>query len=311
METGLEDLTPIEDLARGIAGLAERLAPAVVGLGRGWSLGSGVVVGDGRVLTSAHSVRGEETTVTFGAGRQAAARVVGTDPDRDVAVLATDTGDAAPIDWEPEAQRVAIGTPVVALADPGGRGLRATPGFVSAAGRPFRGLRRRRMDIGIEHTAPLPRGSSGGPLVDLRGRLLGLNTLRLEGSLVLAVAADRALWDRVDRIARGEVPRTRRLGVALAPPGVARRMRGAVGLPDRGGLLVRAVEEGTPAARAGLAPGDLLVGAGDRVVDGLEPLHAALEEVGADERLALRVVRGTEDREITVAFNAAGEGAAP
>ncbi len=82
-----------------------------------------------------------------------------------------------------------IGAPVVALGNPGGRGLRATPGFVSAANRTFRGPRGRARVEAIEHTAPLPRGASGGPLVDLEGRLLGWNALRLDGGPILAVAA--------------------------------------------------------------------------------------------------------------------------
>ena len=110
-----------------------------------------------------------------------------------------------------------IGTAVIALASPGGRGLRATPGFVSAAPRSFRAPRGRRITGAIEHTAPLPRGSGGGPLVDLEGTLLGLNSIRLDGGLILAVPANAAFADAVERLARGEAPRRLRLGVAIAP----------------------------------------------------------------------------------------------
>src|SRR5207302_2525164 len=173
------------------------------------------------------------------------------DRDLDLAVLDVETGDAPAVAWG-EAGELAPGRPVLALANPGGRGLRATLGFVSAAERSFRGPRGRRIAGAIEHTAALPRGSAGGPLVDPDGRLLGINTIRLDGGLILALPADAALRERVEALSRGEEPRTPRLGVAVAPPRVARRMRRAVGLPEREGLLVRAVEDDSAGARAGL-----------------------------------------------------------
>jgi serine protease Do len=296
----------LDALQEAIAGAAERVGPAVVGLGRGWSRGSGVVVADGRVLTAAHVLRGGELTVTFAGGRSAAGRVAGADADLDVAVVTTDTGDAPAVRWEPEAAgALRAGAPVLALANPGGHGLRTTFGLVSATGRSFRGPRGRRIPGSIEHTAPLPRGSSGGPLVDPDGRLLGLNAVRREGGLILAVPADETLWRRVDALARGEAPARPRLGVALAHPRAARRMRAAVGLPERDGLLVREVADGTPAARAGLQRGDLLVAAGDTPLDGVDALFDALES-GSDT-LTLRVLRGTDERSVDVALAASAE----
>src|SRR5207237_578902 len=100
---------------------------------------------------------------------------------------------------------LATGSVVFALANPGGRGLRATLGLVSTTERSFRGPRGRRFRGAIEHTAPLPRGSSGGPLVDEAGRLLGINTVRLDGGLIVAIAADQGFAERVETLARGEV----------------------------------------------------------------------------------------------------------
>jgi serine protease Do len=192
---------------------------------------------------------------------------------------------------------------VLALANPGGRGLRVTLGFVSSEGRSFRGPRGRRIGGAIEHTAPLPRGSSGGPLVDVEGRLLGLNALRLDGGLILAVPATAAVKERAARLARGEAPASPRLGVAVAPPRVARRMRRAVGLPERDGLLVRAVEDGSPAARAGIERGDLLVSAGGRELDGVDALYESLDAVAKEGgTIDLTIVRGTEERPVTVEF---------
>jgi serine protease Do len=292
-----------------ISGVGRGVGPAVVGLGRGWGLGSGVVIAPGRVLTSAHNLRREEATVSFEDDRRETATVAGTDPDLDLAVLEVDTGDAPVVAWEP-AEAPGIGTPVVALSNPGGRGLRVTMGFVSAEGRSFRGPRGRRIRGAIEHTAPLPRGSSGGPLVDADGLLLGLNAVRMDGGLILAVAADARVKERVLLIASGEAPRHHRLGVAVAPPRAARRMRRAVGLPERDGLLIREVQQDGPAARAGIERGDLIVAAAGTDVDGVEDLYSALDAVPAGGGpLELTVVRGTDERTAEVEFpSAAGRG---
>jgi serine protease Do len=289
-------------LQEAIAGAAERVGPSVVGLGRGWSHGSGVVIDERRVLTNAHNLRREQVTVVFADGRRATGEVAAADPDLDLAVVEVDTGDSPAVTWEP-GDPPAIGAPVLALANPGGRGLRVTLGFVSSEGRSFRGPRGRRIGGAIEHTAPLPRGSSGGPLVDVDGRLLGLNALRLDGGLILAVPATAAVKERASRLARGEAPASPRLGVAVAPPRVARRMRRAVGLPERDGLLVRAVEDGSPAAGAGIERGDLLVSAGGRDLEGVDALYEALDAVPPEGgTLDLTIVRGTEERPVTVEF---------
>ena len=202
------------------------------------------------MLTNAHVLRGEEVAVAFADGRTEHGRVAGADADLDLAAIAVDTGDAPAVAWDPERPgAVGIGEPVFALANPGGRGLRATFGLVSATGRSFRGPRGRRIGGSLEHTAPLPRGSSGGPLVDAEHHLLGLNSIRLEGGLILALPADAAMKRRAEALASGSATTRPRLGVAIAPARAARRMRAAVGLPERDGLLVRGVEPDSPAAQ--------------------------------------------------------------
>jgi serine protease Do len=292
----------LEALQRAVNEAAEKVGPAVVGLGRGWGRGSGVVIAPGQVLTVAHVLRGDEVAVAVAGGDVREGRVLGADPDLDVAVIGVDTGDAPAISWDP-GDGPAPGAPVFALANPGGRGLRTTFGLVSATGRGFRGPRGRRVAGSIEHTAPLPRGSSGGPLVDLAGNLLGLNAVRRDGGFILALPADAALRRRADELARGEAAERPRLGVALAPPRVARRMRAAVGLDDRDGLLVRGVVDGSPAASAGLQRGDLLVRAGDRPLVSMDDLFDALDSAG--DTLTVGLLRGTEERDIDVPLSTA------
>ncbi len=288
----------LEELQEATASAAATAGPATVGLRFGWRPASGVVIGRDRVLTCAHAVRRDEVTAVFADGRREAGRPAAVDAAGDLAVVAVETGDAPAIEWGDAAP--ALGAPVFALARLGDGGLRVTSGAVSALGRSFRGPRGRRIAGSIEHTAPVARGSAGGPLADAGGRLVGLSTVRLDGGLVLALAADADLRARADALARGEAPVRRTLGVGVISSRAARRMRRAVGLSERDGLLVREVQAGGPAAAAGVEPGDLIVTAGGRPVASIDDLHAALDGAG-DGGLALGLVRGDSDREVLVA----------
>jgi S1-C subfamily serine protease len=152
-------MTIFDEVQAGIARLAENAGPSVAGIGQRWGAGSGIVLGEGRVLTNAHNIRGTAVTVTFAGGRTAEGTVTGHDFDGDLAVIEADTGQAAALPWATAAP--AIGTPVFALANPGGRGLRVTFGTVSGIDRSFRGPRGLRITGSLEHTAPLLPGSSG------------------------------------------------------------------------------------------------------------------------------------------------------
>ena len=295
-------MTIFDEVQAGIARLAEDAGPSVAGIGQRWGAGSGIVLGEGRVLTNAHNIRGTQVTVTFADGRTAEGTVAGHDVDGDLAVIETDTGQAAVLPWTAAAP--AIGTAVFALANPGGRGLRVTFGTVSGIDRSFRGPRGLRITGSLEHTAPLLPGSSGGPVLDAGGRLLGINTNRLGDGFYLAIPADETLRGRVDALARGESVRPPQLGIAITPGHVARRMRRAVGLPDTEGLLIRGVAEDSPAARAGLARGDLIVAAAGQPVRSADDLAGALRT--AADAIELTVMRGTEERSIQVGLGQDG-----
>ncbi len=293
-------MTILDEIGASIRQFAEGAGASVVGIGQRWGAGSGIVLGEGQVLTNAHNVRGDQVTVTFADGRTAQGSVSGHDIDSDLAVISVDTGETAALPWASSAS-VEIGKPVFALANPGGRGLRVTFGFVSGIDRTFRGPRGRRITGSLEHTAPLLPGSSGGPVLDADGQLLGINTNRLGEGFYLATPADEALRGRADALARGETATSPRLGVAIAPGHVARRLRRAVGLPDTDGLLIHEVVEASPAARAGLASGDLIVAAAGQPTATPDDLFDALAAARGGT-LELKVVRGTDERTLEVTF---------
>jgi serine protease Do len=293
-------MTLLDEIQATIRQLAETAGPSVVGIGQRWGIGSGVVLAEGQVLTNAHNVRGDQVTVTFADGRTAEGSVAGRDIDGDLAVIAVDTGTIPALPWAASAA-ASIGTPVFGLANPGGRGLRVTFGFVSGVERSFRGPRGRRITGSVEHTAALLPGSSGGPVLDAGGQLLGINTNRLGEGFYLAIPADETLRSKAGALARGESAAQPQLGVALAPGHVAKRLRRAVGLPDAEGLLVRDVAEGSPAARAGLAQGDLIVAAGTGPVRTVDDLFDALGAAHGGA-LGLQILRGAEERTIQVTF---------
>ena len=297
-------MTAISDLQSAITGVAEKAGASIVGIGSR-QRGSGVVIADGKVLTNAHNDRGDEVTVTFADGRSTRGQVSGVDWDGDLAVISVDTGKSKALDWADGAS-IEVGAVVFGAAATSGGGSRVTFGTVSAVARAFRGPGGRKIAGSLEHTAPLAPGSSGGALLDGEGRLVGLNTNRIGEGFYLALPADKALRERIDALGRGESPSRRRLGVAVAPSFVARRLRRSVGLPERDGLLVRGVEEGSAAARAGIVEGDLIVEVAGKAVEDADDLVEALAAAG--DSFEVKIVRGLEERTVSVgAGEATGE----
>src|SRR3954454_17999407 len=289
-------MSAIEEIQAAVASIAERAGPSIVGIGRG-TRGSGVVIASGKVLTNAHNLRGDEVTVTFADGRRTRGTVAGWDGDGDLAVIDVDTAGAAPLEWADGAS-LRVGSADFGAGASHGGGTRVTFGLVSAVARAFRGPGGRKIDGSVEHTAPLAPGSSGGALLNTGGQLLGLNTNRIGEGFYLALPADATLRTRVDALARGESPTRPRLGVAVAPSHVARRLRRSVGLPERDGVLVRGVEDDLLAAAAGIESGDLIVDVGGKAVGDADDLYAALGTL--EPPFAVTLVRGTDERTVEV-----------
>ena len=268
------------------------VADRVVALGRGARRGSGLLLGPEHVVTLGHPLVSDRVETFLPDGQSREGRLIGVDRILGVAVLEVPTGDTPVLRWADGMP--ALGARVFALGNPG-TGLRVTQGRVSADPLTIR-VHGRPLEV-IEHTAPMPRGAGGGPLVDESGLVLGLNALLGDPSFLLALPAS-AVRAAIDRVLEGRQPP--RLGVALVPPGAGRRMRRAVGLPDREGLLVRAVEDGSPAAKAGVLAGDLLVRLGDDELTAIDDLYTALDARAGAASVGLRIVRATAESDLTI-----------
>jgi serine protease Do len=291
-------MSVLDDLSGLVRDAVTSVGPSVVSIGRD-GRGTGFVVTPGRVVTNAHNLRDRTTSVRFADGRTVQGSVAGSDIDGDLVVLDVDTADVPALSWSDKS--VGEGDVVVAVTA-GRQRLRATWGQVTGADRGFRGPRGRRIAGAIEHTAPAAAGSSGAPVLDRDGKVVAINTHRIDHGFYLARVADAELRDRIAAMGEGRRYERAKLGVALAPPQVAAKLRRAVGLPERDGLLVRGVVADSPAAGAGIKEGDLLVRAGDHDLATADDLFALLADVAPGSELSITLVRGSDELTVTAAW---------
>jgi serine protease Do len=284
------------ELSTSARSILTQLGDAVVTIGQD-GRGTGLVIATGKVLTNAHNLRDRSTSVTFADGRSVQGVIAGADADGDLVVLDVDTATVTPATW---AEQTPAAGDVVFAVSRGGHQSRISFGMVTSSDLAFQGPRGRKVEGGVEHTAPLARGSSGGPLVDAAGHVVGVNTHRVGRGFYVARPVDSSLRSRIEDLSAGKSVARPHLGVALAPAAVAAKLRKSVGLPERDGLLVRAVEADSPAAKAGIAEGDLLVAVGDTALSSIDALYNALSDAG--DEIAVAVVRGTQERVVTVSF---------
>jgi S1-C subfamily serine protease len=303
---GPRDAELLDAYSRAVVDVIERAGPAVVaievGAARGshpGGAGSGfAVTPDGYVMTNSHVVSGARAIkVKTPAGEVADGQLVGDDPATDLALIRVDAaalaGAAASVPYLPIDGRLAprAGQLAVAIGNPLGFESTVSTGVVSALGRSLRGKGNRLIDGVIQHTAPLNPGSSGGPLLDSAGRVIGVNTAIIARSqgLGFAVAVETAAWVLGQLLAHGRVRRAW-LGVGAIRRPLDRRLAYHHDL-GAAAVEVQSVEPGSPAARAGLVDGDLIVRFGDIAIDGIDALHRALRTWPAGVRTQLVVIR--------------------
>ena len=282
--------------------VVERVAPSVVRVGDGRGGGSGVVIApDGYVLTNAHVVeRGDGARVGFADGRIAEARVVGRDPSSDLAVLrvAVDGLVAAELG---DSDRLRVGQLVIAIGNPLGFQSTVTTGVVSALGRSLNGRDGRLIENVIQTDAALNPGNSGGPLVDTRGRVIGINTAVIAAAqgICFAIPSSTATVVAAALIRDGRVRRAH-LGISAAPTPIGRALAAHLGLAVSEGVRVVEVAPGSPADRAGLRAGDILAFLDGSSLPSLSALQRVLSAERIDRRCAAVAIRRGERIGLTV-----------
>ncbi|WP_242392608.1 trypsin-like peptidase domain-containing protein [Anaeromyxobacter oryzisoli] len=257
------------------------------------SLGSGVIVSpDGYVLTNNHVVeRGARFRVGLLDGRELIAKVVGTDPSSDLAVLKLDAKERLPYVPVGRSDDLMIGETVIAIGNPFGLAHTVTTGVVSAVHRNFKAGDRTLFDF-IQTDASINPGNSGGPLLDIEGRLVGVNTAILgdrNAGIGFAIPIDRARRIAEDLIAHGEV-REGYLGLVVAdlPP------RDGAAEGRSGGVVVAAVDAGSPGERAGIRKGDLVEAVEGLPVESAEEFRFRIRDVAIGATARLELARGKQ-----------------
>lgn len=264
--------------------------------------GSGVLITpDGFALTNSHVVGGRSRlTVQTQEGDRLHARTIGDDPATDLALIRLDASEL-PAAQVGDSAALRVGQLVIAMGNPFGFQSTVSTGVVSATGRSLRSYQGRLIEQVVQHTAPLNPGNSGGPLLDSRGRIVGINTaiIAMAQGLGFAVPSSTARWVVSELLAHGRVRRAY-LGISAGDGDVPRRVARALDIVNDRAVRVVGLDDRGPAAKAGLQVGDLLVALNDRVVAGVDDLHRLLAKAAAGQPVRLAVVRGERKLELDV-----------
>lgn len=280
-----DDENPLDAFSRAVVGVADKLRPAVVNLrvGRGARGGSGsgvLFTPDGFLLTNHHVVAGhDKVRVRFSDGTELGGRVVGNDPWTDLAVVRAD-GDAFPFAELGDSQKLKVGQLAVAIGSPLGFESTVTAGVISALGRTLRSVSGHLVDNVIQTDAALNPGNSGGPLVDSRGRVVGINTAVIQPAqgICFAVPVNTAKTILPQLLTHGRVIRGY-LGLHARQVPIAPETRDKYALDQKSGVEVLMLEEDGPAQNAGLWIEDVIIGFGGRTVTNVDDLHRALTQL--------------------------------
>jgi S1-C subfamily serine protease len=308
--TELPDSELLDAYSRAVIEVVEAVGPAVVSLtvGRNASdesagvngAGSGVVIApDGYVLTNDHLVRGaNEIGVTLTDGTTMTAHVTGKDPATDIAVVRAQ-GSQLPCATLGDSSGLRVGQLAIAVGNPYGYHSTVSTGVISALNRDLRTEEGRLIENVIQHTAPLNPGNSGGPLVDSRGRIVGINTaiIAMAQGIGFSIPANTARLIVSQLITCGRVRRAF-LGITARQRPLTRKIMRFHGLSVDRAVEVLSVESHSPAGRAGIQKGDFIVAANGKTLRGLDDLQHFLAEWRIGEPVTLTVLRWTERREI-------------
>jgi S1-C subfamily serine protease len=309
-----DDAALLDEYSRTVVGAADRVGPAVVNIdikqrvnGRrgpreiGGS-GSGFIIApDGFILTNSHVVHdANQIAVSLPDGREYPAQLVGDDPDTDLAVIRIDAPQLVNVRLA-NSENLRVGQLVVAIGNPLGFQASVTAGVISALGRSMHSQSGRLIDNIVQTDAALNPGNSGGPLVNSAGEVIGVNTamIRPAQGICFAIASNTARFVAGWLIRDGRIRRSY-IGVAGQNVPLHRRIVRFYNLPVETGVLVVSVEKDSPAQRAGLREGDLIIAFNEQPIGSIHELHKMLmgEQIGVEAKLL--IIRHTEKLELSV-----------
>jgi S1-C subfamily serine protease len=296
------DAPLLDAYSRAVAGVADTVGPAVVRVDTrlknarqpGGGIGSGVILSpDGLILTNSHVVAGaQEIHLSDSEGRTTDARLIGEDPDTDLALIRANAARDLP--WAPlgDSKRLRRGQFVVAIGNPLGFESTVTAGVISALGRSLRAVTGRMIEDVIQTDAALNPGNSGGPLVSTQNEVIGINTAVIRGAqgICFAVASNTANHVLSEIIMHGRVRRAY-IGVAAQTVPVPRRHAIEAGIENRLGAMLTSLDQNGPASQAGLLSHDLVVRLDGEPVTGIDDMIRLLDRNRIGKRVLVDVLR--------------------
>lgn len=264
--------------------------------------GSGFVfTPDGLVLTNSHVVHNAtRIALSLPDGRHFPAHLIGEDPATDLAVVQIDAPNLTAVQLG-DSQKLRVGQLAIAIGNPYGFQYTVTAGVVSALGRSLRSYSGRMIDDVIQTDASLNPGNSGGPLVSSTGEVIGVNTATIMGAqgLCFAIGINTAKFVASRLLQQGRIRRAH-IGIEAQTTPLHRRLVRFYDLPKETGVVVVGVEKHSPADRAGLREGDVIIALGGQPVAGVDDLHRLLTDAQVDAKNTLMVVRRTERMELPI-----------
>jgi S1-C subfamily serine protease len=297
-----QDEELLDAYSHAVVSVVEAVSPSVVhvrvrGTRQGYNAhgsGSGTILSpDGLVLTNNHVVEGASAIeLALADGRHVPARILGRDLDTDIAVLRAETADQLPAARLGNSKKVRPGQVAVAIGNPFGFESTVTAGIVSAVGRSLRAQNGRLIGDVIQTDAALNPGNSGGPLVNSRGEVIGVNTAVIMGAqgICFSVASNTAQHVLTQVLQHGRVRRAR-LGIAGDQVRLPQRLKVATGLTQEAGVRVVEVQPGSPAAGGRVQPGDVIVGLDNETVTGIDDIARILDGTRIDKRVTMHLLR--------------------
>lgn len=305
--SSISDAPLMDAYSRAVTGVVRKVGPAVVNIEISRKMPNGAMqrggagsgfffTPDGFVLTNSHVVHGaEKLEVALADGRRLAARLIGEDPATDLAVIRADDGSSFPCAEIGDSQEIQVGQLAIAIGNPYGFQATVTAGVISALARSFRSASGHLVDNVIQTDAALNPGNSGGPLVNSRGEVIGVNTaiIAMAQGICFAIPSNTARWVAARLIKDGRIRRAY-IGVAGQDVPLHRRVVRYYDLPSERGVLIAGIEPNSPAASAGLREGDVLLEFAGQAIAGIDDLHRLMTIECVGQTCEAKVLRGSE-----------------